>query len=1026
MSSASTIVRVGAALCLAVTVSGCKVQPTVSLDEAKSVTTKFVGRAIEAPPRSTGDLIELVTAYDRPANTDEIVHLRHKARAEAASTIKEDPYRYADFLRDRALARRHVGDIPGALRDARQALRIFDSNKIEGDLDDFLRMVAWIEFIAGDYNRAVEIAERGLQRARRETKHWNFSQLGRFALWRGDLDTARQHFRRVELMRAGKTRRIHIYYGRQWLAAAEGRWAEAEQAARSGISHLQADYSGRWVPNNVSREVRSLSRYLVEQGRLQEAELVLRERLLHEIERRESSQAPVIADILGELSKVYLRAGRPNDALALALQSCRISDRLGFGWGSLTGGRVSCAKVQAEGQLAQRRFAAARTLYDEIKTEFGRINPLGYASFLRDEPNRLLTEVLTGPDENTATVIDNYLVNLTARLGAKHYWSAETKALKAAYLARTGQPAAALPLFREAFSVMTRRSRRSADADASLVRRRFVYLAEVYLDALAEVLAHGMSSALIEEAFRVAGHARIQRVAAAMSAGISRAVIRDRDLAELARREQDAQHQIETTYALLAQASLRGASQETTSNLRAQIDDLRTARAAIADDLKARYPQYADLRNPQPPDRLTIQRVLGSDEALLSFYFTENRGLVFVVPKSGPVTLVDAGLSRRLLAARIEPLRAALVPDAVTVGDIPTFDLDIAWSLYRDLLGPARQVLKGASHLVTVNHAAMGQLPLAVLPTEKPHPLPDDELLFAQYRKVPWLVRRWSSTVVPSEAAFVAGRSTPAPRRTRRELVAFGDPVFGSDRTENVTVASSVPHKTRGLQLRRRSAPATVTLRRAGLSDLPPLPDTRDEVEAIAVTLEADLAQDIFLGEKASEGNVKSMDLSERRIVVFATHGLMPGDLDGLGEPALALAAPRFDPSGEDGLLTLSEILSLRLDADLVVLSACSTAAGDGAGADAISGLARGFLYAGTRSLLVSGWPVETSSARLLTTALFERQKKAGSNSPEALRRASLELIEAGTYRLPDGQAVFSYAHPLFWAPFLIVGNSGA
>ena len=160
--------------------------------------------------------------------------------------------------------------------------------------------------------------------------------------------------------------------------------------------------------------------------------------------------------------------------------------------------------------------------------------------------------------------------------------------------------------------------------------------------------------------------------------------------------------------------------------------------------------------------------------------------------------------------------------------------------------------------------------------------------------------------------------------------------------------------------------------------------------------------------------------------MVFATHGLVPGDLDGLSQPALALSAPQFDHGGEDGLLTLSEILSLRLDADLVVLSACNTAAGDGVGAEAISGLARGFLYAGARSLLVSGWPVETSSARLLTTALFERQKKDQSVWPEALRRASLELLDSGVYSLPDGRDAFAYAHPLFWSPFFIVGDGGA
>ena len=1026
MIPAPTIANVGAALSFVALITGCKVEHTVSLDEARSITTEFVERTVETPPRSVDDLIELVGTYDRPAETDEFVRLRRKAQAEPGRAIKDNPGRHADFLRDRARVRLAVGDIPGSLQDARQALHIFDSSKIESDLDDFLREIAWPEFIGGDFRRAIEIARRGLRRAPDETKFRNHSQLIQFAAWRGDVDEAKAHFRHVEALRAGKTHRMHLYIGQERIAAAEGRWTAAELAVRSLISHTQTKYSGEWVFNHVSHSFQRLSRYLEEQGHLQEAELVLRKRLLQELERRGSSRASIVADLLAALSRVYLRAGRPEDALALGRQACGISDGLGLGWGSLEGGRLDCIEIQAEAQLARRRFADARTLYDEIKTEFRRINPLGYDSFLRDDHNRLLSEILTGPVEDTGVVIDDHLGNLTARLGPKHYLSAEAKALKAALIARTGDPASALPLFREAFAIMTSRSRRSSDADASLVRQRFVYLAEVYLDALAEVLARGRSPELIDEAFRVAAEARAQRVAAAVSAGVSRAAISDPELAELARREQDAQRQIESLYALLARASLRGGSEATVSRLRTQIDDLRTARAKIVEELEARYPEYASLINPKPPDHRAIQSALRPDEALVSFYFTEHRGLVFVITKAGPPTLVDADLSRSALAERIEPLRAALEPNATTVGDIPAFDIAAAWSLYRDLLHPARRALDRASRLVIVNHDAMGQLPLAVLPTEETRPVADDRLLFAEYRKVSWLARRWSSAVAPSEAAFVAGRSLPAVPRARRELVAFGDPAFGPGQAEDVQVASAASLETRGLRLRRRSTPATLTLRRASLSDLPPLPDTRDEVEAIAVALGANLVEDVFVGKDASESQVKSADLSDRRIVVFATHGLVPGDLDGLSQPALALSAPQFDHGGEDGLLTLSEILSLRLDADLVVLSACNTAAGDGEGAEAISGLARGFLYAGARSLLVSGWPVETSSARLLTTALFERQKKDQSVWPEALRRASLELLDSGVYRLPDGRDAFAYAHPLFWSPFFIVGNSGA
>jgi CHAT domain-containing protein len=148
--------------------------------------------------------------------------------------------------------------------------------------------------------------------------------------------------------------------------------------------------------------------------------------------------------------------------------------------------------------------------------------------------------------------------------------------------------------------------------------------------------------------------------------------------------------------------------------------------------------------------------------------------------------------------------------------------------------------------------------------------------------------------------------------------------------------------------------------------------------------------------------------------------------LDGLDQPAIALSAPSVTGSNEDGLLTMGEILKLKLNADWVVLSACNTGAADGAGAEAVSGLGRAFFYAGTRTILVSMWPVETTSARELTTRLFSYQQKDKKLSRAgAFRKSMLDLIDGpGLKDVGTGKIVASYAHPLFWAPFIIVGGS--
>jgi CHAT domain-containing protein len=208
-----------------------------------------------------------------------------------------------------------------------------------------------------------------------------------------------------------------------------------------------------------------------------------------------------------------------------------------------------------------------------------------------------------------------------------------------------------------------------------------------------------------------------------------------------------------------------------------------------------------------------------------------------------------------------------------------------------------------------------------------------------------------------------------------------------------------------------------------GYGELTPLPDTREEILSIAKVLGANEERDVFLGARANKRQVLSMNLKNRRIVAFATHGLISGDLPGLHQPALALAA--IGNQEESPLLTLEDVLNLKLDADWVVLSACNTAAGDGEGAEAVSGLGRGFFYAGSRALLVTHWPVETVSAKLLTTGIFERYAKDSGFSRAQALNASMLAVMANGQRDAAGRMVFSYAHPMFWAPYALVGDGG-
>jgi CHAT domain-containing protein len=200
---------------------------------------------------------------------------------------------------------------------------------------------------------------------------------------------------------------------------------------------------------------------------------------------------------------------------------------------------------------------------------------------------------------------------------------------------------------------------------------------------------------------------------------------------------------------------------------------------------------------------------------------------------------------------------------------------------------------------------------------------------------------------------------------------------------------------------------------------LPPLPETADELRAVAHDLGAG-ADDLYLGERASEPLLRQAGLDRYRIVEFATHGLMSGDIAGLAEPALVLTPPKETSPENDGLLTASKIATLKLDADWVVLSACNTAAPDGTpDAEGLSGLAKAFFYAGARSILVSHWSVESkATVKLITDAFAELKRDPAIGRAEALRRAELAML--------DPQNPPEYAHPLIWAPFVLAGEGGA
>jgi CHAT domain-containing protein len=548
--------------------------------------------------------------------------------------------------------------------------------------------------------------------------------------------------------------------------------------------------------------------------------------------------------------------------------------------------------------------------------------------------------------------------------------------------------------------------------------------------ALAVYAAAGGEGAW-SQAFALAERARTGSVQRVVVEAGARAAASTPELADLVRREQDTKWQIEAVSALQLEAASTPSGGDRAAQLAVQLRGLRQAQAAIRNEIGTRFGRYAQLLDPKAADAAALQRALRPDEALVATYAAEDQTYVWAVPSSGAVAFAVVPLGRAKTEAMVRELRAALDPKATTLGEIPAFDTGIAHQLYEALLKPVEAGWAGATDLLVVAQGPLGQIPFDVLVTE-PYRVPESrsgEALFSNYQRVPWLARKAAITWLPSVTSLLALRGAAPPPAERVAFAGFGDPWFNPRQAEQAQRQAPAANSAgqvagRGLPLQRRSVPDGGRAMTYALAQLPRLPDTADEVRSIGAVLGADPERDIFLGARATERRVKTMDLSNRRVVLFATHGLTTGEISGLSQPALALTPPSVSGEPGDGLLTLSDVMALRLNADWVVLSACNTGSADGAGAEAVSGLGRGFFYAGARALLVTHWPVETTSAKALTVDLFRRQAAdIGLNRARALRAAKLALIDAPGFMDDRGRVAFSYAHPLFWAPYSLIGD---
>jgi tetratricopeptide (TPR) repeat protein/CHAT domain-containing protein len=831
----------------------------------------------------------------------------------------------------------------------------------------------------------------------------------------------------------------------------QGRYAEAEPLFRRSLAINEKALGLDSL--SVATALNSLAAFYASQGRYAEAE-PLSKRSLAVREKALGPMHPSVATSLNNLANLYQNLGRYAEAEPLFKRSITISEKL---LGPHHPSVATALNNLALLYTTQGRYVEAEPLYRRSLTidekALGRDHPSvattlnNLASLYQDR----------GRYSEAEPLYVRSLAIYEKALGSMHPDVAMALSNLASLFQDMQDWPRAVDYWERSTAITKQRSERSL---IGVVKRpakeeppqhsRFEGLIKVTHRLVGDGRA---SASATSEMFGSAQWVQGSEAATALAEMATRSAKGAPQLAALVRERQDLVNEWWAKDKLLIAAKAepsnirKGAAERLLADRLAAID---TRLAEITRRLAQDFPDYASLANPAPLSIAEVHALLRPDEALVLFLDTPEwrplpeESFIWVVTKT-EVLWVRTDLGTDALTREVSALRCGL--DAVAwdgdgaqqcakalgipVGQQPSsqlpFDHSRAHKLYVALFGQVENLIKG-KHLLVVPSGPLTQLPFQALVTQPP--------ASNDHRAAAWLAREHAITVLPAVSSLKALRRVAQPSTAQRPLIGIGNPLLdgagtlSADRAKLARAKEGCPEMLGRWEEAATARHASVerVATRGTLADvmflkrLEPLPETADELCAVAHALNTDFARDIRLGSQATESNVKRLsasgELAKYRIIHFATHGALAGELDKTREPGLILTPPVIASEEDDGYLSASEIANLKLDADWVVMSACNTAAGGARNAEALSGLGRAFIYAGARSLLVSHWAVySAATVKLVTGAVREIARDATVGRAEAMRRSMLALIDNGS---PEE------AHPSYWAPFVVVGEGAA
>jgi CHAT domain-containing protein/tetratricopeptide (TPR) repeat protein len=798
-------------------------------------------------------------------------------------------------------------------------------------------------------------------------------------------------------------------------------------------------------------------------GRLAEAEPLFK-RALALYEAALPAGHPDIALSLNNLAVLYQTQGRLAEAEPLFKRALALTEEaLPAGHPDIAQSVNNLAAIyQAQGRLAEAEplFKRALALYEAAL-------PAGHPDIALSLNNLAALHQAQSRLGEAEPLFKRALALREAALPAGHPDIAGSlNNLAALYFVQRDWGRAA-DFWRRSTGILMRRAERgTADVGQALTGRRKGEAEQLawqfwgLVKAVHRLVLDGRGSDinLSREMFQTAQWALSSEAAGSLAQMAARSTRGDAALAALVRERQDLveewQRRDGVRSAAVAQEPGKRDRAAEAANV-ARLAAMDTRIAAIDKTLVAEFPDYAALARPTPLSIEEVQAQLGTNEALVLFLDTPDwtptpeETFIWVVTKT-TMRWVRSDVGTAALKREVAALRCGLdaalwddeaasarcrdqtraAPERDVYGNIQTetlpFPRSRSHALYKALFGEVEDLIRD-KHLLVVPSGALTQLPFQVLVTA-PHG--DD----GDYRAAKWLARQNALTVLPAVSSLKALRRVAKPSGAKRPMLGVGNPLLDGDpldsthakwaklAREKQTCPQTIWRRVAGLVEKRSSVQKVAT--RGGHADLDhlrsqvPLHDTADELCAVAKALQF-APDDILLGAKATETSIKALSsegkLADYRIVHFATHGTLAGEIESTSEPGLILTPPQQQTDVDDGYLSASEVAALKLDADWVILSACNTAAGGSEKAEALSGLARAFFYAGARALLVSHWSVNSeATVSLITQAVGEISRDKTIGRAEGLRRAMLAMIDKGKPH---------EAHPAYWAPFVVVGE---